>query len=504
MHRLALLCCAGFSVLVGCDGNAVTGQHDGAVRDSRTAHDVPSTDTTLSRDAVAPDSVAPDAQPDGALATDAATRADGGGLTFDGSTTCATVCHGSAQNTAPPRSTTGKIATTERGVGAHQSHLRSSSWHDQILCSDCHKVPQSLTDPGHFDTALPAELTFSARAKSDNANPQFNGVSCTSAYCHGATLSGGTTTTPVWTKVDGSQVKCGACHSLPPTQNHVASADCYKCHVAVIDAQMKIIAPNLHINGKLDVVSPHPTGWATGSVHGTAFVAKPTDCQACHGNDLLGGSTAVSCENCHAGWQTKCTFCHGGTDNQTGAPPQSVAGQTATTARGVGQHSTHVWAGGKARYDCTVCHIKPSGALAAGHIDGSPNAEVSFSGLASGATLNTTSLVCSNVYCHGDGNGANGNATWTGSLSGGCSACHDDESDGTAMTLSGQHRRHILTAGFACSECHGCVVDAQKKIVDPQRHADGSKDFCGPSGFNATTKQCTLVCHNHQHTNRHW
>ncbi|MBU1345243.1 MAG: hypothetical protein KKD66_26835, partial [Proteobacteria bacterium] len=123
------------------------------------------------------------------LGIDAASGGDGGSDS-GGSTTCASACHGSATSTAPPVSTKGLSATSERGVGAHQAHLKTSSWHVAVSCDDCHLVPKAVADKGHIDTPLPAELIFSAAAKADGAKPAFNGTTCSGTYCHGATLSG--------------------------------------------------------------------------------------------------------------------------------------------------------------------------------------------------------------------------------------------------------------------------------------------------------------------------
>lgn len=101
------------------------------------------------------------------------------------------VCHGSNLNAAPPLPVSGtSSARTERGVGAHQQHLLSSTWHRRVLCEDCHKVPQKTSDPGHVDSPLPAEVTFSALARSDGSAASWNGVTCSNVYCHGAKSSG--------------------------------------------------------------------------------------------------------------------------------------------------------------------------------------------------------------------------------------------------------------------------------------------------------------------------
>lgn len=411
-----------------------------------------------------------------------------------------THCHGGTDNQsgAPPEAVDGATAKTTPSVGQHSIHVMAGA-KQRYGCELCHSKPKDALSAGHIDGT--AKVVFSGMAQASGAAYDSSTFVCSNVYCHGAKSSGGTLTTPKWTRDDGTQAACGTCHGLPPTKNHTTSTSCSTCHGAVVDAQKKIIAPELHVNGKIEVTSQHPTGWAAGAVHGAAFNKKPSDCTACHGSDLKGGS-ASSCEKCHGGWQTNCTFCHGGTDNQTGAPPEAVDGTTATSDPRVGRHSVHVAAGGATRYDCDVCHAKPKDALTAGHIDGT--AKVVFSGLAQGASYNPTTAVCSNVYCHGDGKGSGGTATWTGTLSGGCSACHDDETDRDKMKLSGKHKIHAYETALACSECHGCMVDSSKQITDPSRHIDGKAEFCGRSGYNTTTQTCTLGCHGWSHVSFPW
>ncbi|MBI2892835.1 MAG: CxxxxCH/CxxCH domain-containing protein [Deltaproteobacteria bacterium] len=137
-------------------------------------------------------------------------------------------------------------------MGAHQSHLEPADWHADVPCSECHVVPAAVESPGHIDGDGVAEVTFGDRATEEGATPAWSGVSCSGAYCHGATLSGGTMTAPVWTMVDGTQVACGTCHSLPPTEDHPALDQCYLCHDSVIDETLEFVDPTLHINGDVD------------------------------------------------------------------------------------------------------------------------------------------------------------------------------------------------------------------------------------------------------------
>ena len=40
----------------------------------------------------------------------------------------------------------GNTDVLSAGVGAHQSHLKPSSWHRTVTCDDCHNVPTGGAD----------------------------------------------------------------------------------------------------------------------------------------------------------------------------------------------------------------------------------------------------------------------------------------------------------------------------------------------------------------------
>ena len=56
----------------------------------------------------------------------------------------------------------------------------------------------------------------------------------------------------------------------------------------------------------------HSTGWKDNPQHGSDFFTSPQNCKACHGDNLGGGSSGVSCLSCHHSAQTP-NFYHGGT-----------------------------------------------------------------------------------------------------------------------------------------------------------------------------------------------
>jgi predicted CxxxxCH...CXXCH cytochrome family protein len=171
-------------------------------------------------------------------------------------TTGCTACHG-AINAAPPRDLAGNSATAFVGVGAHQTHVQGTPRSRRVPCQECHVVPRSITDPGHLDSASPAELTFSGAAVASGVKPVYRNGSCRDTSCHGANLasgndSGGSNTNPVWTKVDGSQAACGTCHGLPPPPPHPYGSlnpVCSTCHEDMAPDNTSFVRPDLHADG---------------------------------------------------------------------------------------------------------------------------------------------------------------------------------------------------------------------------------------------------------------
>ncbi len=417
-----------------------------------------------------------------------------------------TMCHGSDGVAAPPTDTNGNTDTALRGVGAHRSHLGTSTWRKEITCNACHVVPVDAADVGHRDTPLPAELTWGALSVTDGATPSFDGATttCSGVYCHGATLlPGGTNTTPDWTSVGTGEAACGTCHGLPPGGTHATSTACQACHGAVVDASKTIIAPELHVNGLVDVSNSHPTGWVSPTQHGVAVNTEGyTNCQACHGTALDGGSVGISCDSCHSNWKTNCTFCHGGTDNATGAPPESVAGVTTRTVLSVGAHTEHVSDTSiHLGWNCDQCHVTPTSALSAGHIDGDGRAEVSFGALNPAGTYAPASGTCAELYCHGNGSSLLGSKVWSTDSTTDCGSCHanfapPDIADLQAM--SGKHDTHVRLQGYSCDTCHGANVDATGNLRKLDRHIDGLVDVTWPAfDPNACVGagECGAACH---------
>ncbi len=248
----------------------------------------------------------------------------------------------------------------------------------------------------------------------------------------------------------------------------------------------------------------HDASWmdqTSNDFHGNVVLstgAKP--CAFCHGRDWNGGSSGVSCIACHSQLVGECVKCHGGTDNQTGAPPQGLRGELSDTTLAVGAHTIHLsgssWA---AAISCDACHLVPAFVADSGHYDnrfwtGAPNdsiAKISWHGFAdpSGqAVWNRTTRTCTGTYCHGNfvGGLASNAPIWTAKNQAVCGSCHDF---GAETTLSPMHPFHLFFLALQCIDCHGNVIDSAMNVIAPALHVNGVADT-----LTRDTSQCNK-CH---------
>lgn len=135
-----------------------------------------------------------------------------------------------------------------------------------------------------------------------------------------------------------------------------------------------------------------------------------TNCQKCHAADYSGGTAEVTCLDCHSGGAgpEACNTCHGVfADESRIAPPTDINNNFATSARGVGAHTVHVYETeiglGVSCYECHPGNAD-AGDYVASHSDGLP-AEMAFGSFSSSGgstpTFDTNDLTCANTYCHG-------------------------------------------------------------------------------------------------------
>jgi len=258
----------------------------------------------------------------------------------------------------------------------------------------------------------------------------------------------------------------------------------------------------------------HPSAWMnieSADFHGQAvLVSGKTGCTACHGKDLDGGEVNVSCLDCHAKLTDVCIACHGGLDNNTGAPPYGLSGETDHTAPAVGAHTVHLTDSRLvAGYECEICHNVPLFVLGEFHFEDNINgtmqpvdtmAEIVWHGISDGggALWERYSRTCTDTYCHGNFNGGNktNKPVWTASNQAGCGSCHDVGIN--PSRLHWKHQYHVKVAELNCEECHASVVNALLSITDLELHVNGTadtlikdRDVCnschGPGGQSCNT-----------------
>jgi len=253
----------------------------------------------------------------------------------------------------------------------------------------------------------------------------------------------------------------------------------------------------------------HPAGYADPSEHGHEAKFQDLECAECHGADLSGGDAGISCDSCHSeGWRQDCTFCHGDPEEGSGSPPVHISGTDDGAEASFIPHRTHTSATEiKGAFECSTCHTTPTDVLSVGHLfvsDTTPGrAEVSFlDGLSPAADWDGNGG-CSNLYCHGNGRGNNGEIDHEDSIDN-CHECHGDWTNENLWDdMSGAHEDH-LEENLDCSECHSLTVDDQHAIIDITKHVNGIKDVELPYGMTRANGECTGTCHNEQHNGRDW
>lgn len=295
---------------------------------------------------------------------------------------------------------------------AHAQHAGA-----QVTCDECHVVPVTWDQPGHIldgdgrAITSPPPIVLARRAAltldpADRAGPpSWDGTTCTNVYCHGAVLhrAGGTAVAPRWDDPTPAG-SCTRCHGAPPPTPDHARADCATCHPA--DA-------------------PH--------VDGVVQLGRASGCSGCHGDD------------------------------DSPAPPRDLAGNTATTALGVGAHRAHL--DGRSRISapisCATCHVVPAVIDSPGHLD------AALPVVAASLGWNRQSQTCATAWCH-----EASRPVWTGANQVFCGSCHAippaTPAHATATTLS------------TCASCHPRTVDAFGNIIvenGASAHLDGVVDL---------------------------
>jgi predicted CxxxxCH...CXXCH cytochrome family protein len=114
---------------------------------------------------------------------------------------------------------------------------------------------------------------------------------------------------------------------------------------------------------------------------------------------------------------------------------------------------------------------------------------------------------CSNLYCHGNGQGDNGSYGHTQATPT-CGTCHawENSSEGAIAKMSGRHHTHVWDEGVACATCHAATVSGAA-ITDVNKHLNGTPDVRVGAGGESVVwngASCTGTCHGQRHSAERW
>ncbi len=409
---------------------------------------------------------------------------------------------------------------------------------------------------------------FSAKSGTATFNPAT--LTCSSVSCHGGLLA------PNWqtgTIDPNTDIGCRQCHSLGtslgvPENNSLFSglhakhvgpdvnALCTECHIMsngtpgalnhfkfLTTAQMEgpassTVAPlgnpafyNIPAQ-TCGTFSCHGTqhgnfSWTGGPNHAVPFTTAAhivvnqagfdSDCKACHGvSGVSPLNSAPLCSSCHQAGSpltlSNCSSCHA--KPPTGSAFPDIAGTHAI-------HDSFRGVTGA----CNTCH-NAAGTTTQVHYDHAngrpghsslrvPPGEVqtlsTFNAKTGAASFNTATLTCSNISCHG-GQATPNWQTGTMNVNTQCASCHALGTSQYNSYNSGEHQKHVVELGYACTECHNTTTLATNHFTSlgsstmegPASATIGGTTSVPNGAWNATNKSCTLTCHGENHNNRGW
>ncbi len=317
-----------------------------------------------------------------------------GGGTYDvtAKTCTATLCHSSGKTAAPQpaapswagaalgcngcHGTSNAFGTPDYANGGAGAALANSHAKHVSVAADCALCHVNTTTTGtaikagsalHTNGAIDVSLNTTDTRVGTTATWTAATKTCANVYCHGATLTGGTTKSPVW---GATLTGCGTCHGFPPaTSVHTGkvATDCIGCHPHVNATGTGFTDATKHINGAIDASGGHAVPYYTHPVPAPAT----GQCGGCHANasatapypaGTAPNYTAPDCRSCHVAkgpyGVSDCSSCHGA----AGATGVNLGRPTGTTFPNIaGQHGK-----GDHRVACSTCH----GTYGTGRTDG--------------------------------------------------------------------------------------------------------------------------------------
>lgn len=204
-------------------------------------------------------------------------------------------------------------------------------------------------------------------------------------------------------------------------------------------------------------------------------------CASCHGDDLAGGGSTVSCLSCHnTQTQDGCSSCH-----QVKPNAQAVFQGTKVASRqSLGDvHQAHFRNRWMAALACKDCHKTPTSLRSEGHLDGKVQVALGSRAQANGSTptWNANQRTCTNTYCHNSGmkDATAAEPGWKApSEAMSCTTCH-----GNPPTTLKNGKPHPTDK--QCSNCHKNVKEDGTTFNDPTLHINGKVESSLPTACNA-------------------
>ena len=235
-----------------------------------------------------------------------------------------------------------------------------------------------------------------------------------------------------------------------------------------------------------DSTAGHPAGWLPAG-HAQPAQAAPDSCSECHGSDLSGGISKVSCTPCHLNGSpfvlTNCTSCHGNPPTGTVAPNLG------------GTHAVHNALPNVANV-CNSCH-NGAGSGTLKHDNSAVDVMFlsSYNAKSGTASYDAASSTCSKVSCHGG-------QTTPGWLSGAtidvtqCTGCHAYGTAEYNSFVSGQHDFHVNTEHFPCDRCHDTLKLPLNHFTSLNTSVmEGPALATINSNVNYNGTSCAPICH---------
>jgi predicted CxxxxCH...CXXCH cytochrome family protein len=213
---------------------------------------------------------------------------------------------------------------------------------------------------------------------------------------------------------------------------------------------------------------------------GSKLASSATSCSECHGADLSGGTSKVSCFSANFKDSSGVTvFCHPNGDRTLGHPV-SWADPTSSDFHGKSSfNGAAVKGSATLGADCGLCHATGQNTLQFGSVPSCLSSDPKWG-----------------ISCH---------VSSPAVTSSGCTSCHTQPPTGAAApNQAGAHEKHLALSGVSCSTCHqsygtGTLQHATGNGVAFVKLAIDYRALSGTLGYG--TLKCSAVsCHGGQPT----